>query len=143
MKGQSLLETVIAIGIILIGIVPLVALTTMTARAGRLAAEQTIATELASEGIEVVRNIRDSNWLEGEAWNNGLSDGQYVIQFTTSPPNWNLQSGNWISTPVLLDRFKRLIVLHSLADGGLEVTSEVRWQGRSYQLIEYLYDWRP
>lgn len=144
MKGQSLLETVIAVGIILAGIVPLVALTTMTAKAGRSALETTIASQLAREGIEVVRNKRDSNWKQDLEWDNGLGRGRYVVEFTPESLSWT-----WREVEVNCDRllpihedFRRLITLLP-NDDYLEVRSEVCWGERSYQLVEYLYDWRP
>ena len=38
------------------------------------ASRRLTAAYLAKEGIEIVRNIRDTNWIEGESWDRGLVD---------------------------------------------------------------------
>ena len=43
-----------------------------------------IAVTLAQEGVELVRNYRDSNWLEEELWDNEVkNDGDYIIDAYT------------------------------------------------------------
>ncbi|MFA6410933.1 MAG: hypothetical protein WCW26_05175 [Candidatus Buchananbacteria bacterium] len=73
--GQGLLETIFAIGILLMVVAAILALT-VSALLGQKASEaQIIANNLGREAIEVVRNIRDSNWLLGsQQWDLGLTD---------------------------------------------------------------------
>ncbi len=72
--GQSLLEAVFAIGILLLVAGAVLALTTANV-VGQSASEfQITANNLAREAVEVVRNIRDSNWLAGNPWDQGLTD---------------------------------------------------------------------
>ncbi len=40
-----------------------------------------IAANLAQEGIELVRNIRDTNWIQGAAFDNGLAQGDHLIDY--------------------------------------------------------------
>lgn len=61
--GQGLLEAIIGIGVILAGTVGTITLVSSTIRAGRTSNNETVAASLAREGIEVARQIRDSNWL--------------------------------------------------------------------------------
>ncbi|MFC1597909.1 hypothetical protein ACFL2M_00035 [Patescibacteria group bacterium] len=75
--GFSLLESVIAIGVILVGLVSIVTLSTVTLVGGTATSNRYIATNLAQEAVEVVRQVRDTNWLEYDsdsvtAWNDGL-----------------------------------------------------------------------
>lgn len=76
-KGFTLVETIVAIGVISVGFVgALVILSKSSSQAGVLK-ERIIAAHLAEEGIEVVRNIRDSNWLSSNpnaSWRDGLDD---------------------------------------------------------------------
>ncbi|KKW36714.1 MAG: hypothetical protein UY81_C0016G0009 [Candidatus Giovannonibacteria bacterium GW2011_GWA2_53_7] len=61
--GQSLIEAIIGVTILITGLVTTMALGLMTIRAGQVSQSRTIADNLAREGIEVIRNIRDTNWL--------------------------------------------------------------------------------
>lgn len=64
--GQSLLELVVAIGIINVGLFSVWHLSFSNFNAEREAQDRVIATNLAREGIEIIKNIRDSNWLAAD-----------------------------------------------------------------------------
>src|SRR3989338_965210 len=71
------------------------ALTTANLIGQRESEFQIIANNLAREGIEVVRNIRDSNWLGGQDWDNSLVDpggvnNQAIAQFNAVANSWQL-----------------------------------------------------
>jgi hypothetical protein len=72
-QGQSLVEAVAAIGILLMVVSVILALTVANIAGQKTSEFQIIANNLSREGIEVVRNIRDSNWLAGNSWDDGLS----------------------------------------------------------------------
>jgi type II secretory pathway pseudopilin PulG len=61
--GQSLLELIVASGIIIICVVAVLGLVLMTTTSSSSSKTQILATNLAREGIEVARSIRDANWL--------------------------------------------------------------------------------
>lgn len=80
-RGFTLLETVIAIGIILFGLLSMLLLSTVTLFSGKSTSEEFIAANFAQEGIEAVRSIRDSNWLAYDtdsttSWQSGLTNTQ-------------------------------------------------------------------
>jgi len=97
-KGQSLLETVFAIGILVAVVSAILALSTSAIHSQQESESQIIANNLAREGIEIVRNTRDSNWLSGQAWDTGLVDisgnnsNQAIAKFipANSPNDWQL-----------------------------------------------------
>ena len=131
-KGQGLLETIVAIGVILTGLVSVMTLVISNLTGAREAALRYQAVNLAREGIELVRNKRDSNWLAGiGAW---------------------VGIGNEIETIGLLiipSQFSRTITTTSCTlqqDAQCTITSTVTWQsgGREgrMELSETLYDWR-
>ncbi len=76
-QGQSLLELLIALFILVSTLTATIALIVTSINAGRESRNKLIGTSLAREGIELVRNIRDSNWLDdtGPVWDEGLNDG--------------------------------------------------------------------
>jgi Tfp pilus assembly protein PilV len=81
-KGQTLLEMIIAAGIIIASVITIISLSIVTIRGGRASEYRVIAANLAREGIEYFRNIRDTNWLvEDNSWDTDLDEGAYIIEF--------------------------------------------------------------
>ncbi len=90
-SGFTLMGVIFAIGIILVGLVGILSLFRYVIVAGRISADRFIATNLASEGIEIVRAVRDDNWKKAEldldpiweascdpnCWKYGLAPGEY------------------------------------------------------------------
>lgn len=169
--GFTLLEVIIAIGLILVGLIGLLTLISFTIANSRFSANHLIAAHLAQEGIEAVRNERDSknNW---NAWYSSILDGSYRLDMNLINYQWALmkddtpyeeilsvdqgtdtntglyfydQSG----TPVenILTSFSRGISVVSLDKDTKQVVSEVRWREgeRQHSLIieGRLYNWRP
>lgn len=121
-KGVTLLETVIAIGVILIGVVAMITLIIGSVRAGEATKQEVIGLNLAREGLEVVRGVRDDNWLKAEDgdaltnWDSGLTDpggDTTLIAFFTPQTNmWKLSflpdtftdvCGNHLCTQLFLE----------------------------------------
>lgn len=80
-NGFTLIEAIIASGIILFGVVSIISLTLTSHIAGVAISEEYRATELAQEVIEAVRVVRDSNWEQQQtdsahAWDAGLAGSQ-------------------------------------------------------------------
>lgn len=76
-NGFTLLETIIAIGIILFGLLSILALSTSSLVVSGVSSDEFLATNFAREGMEIVRSVRDSNWLAYDTdstteWNAGL-----------------------------------------------------------------------
>lgn len=74
-RGQGLLETIIALGIITSGLVGMLSLTVSNQTAGGEASDRLIATYLAREGVEIARQMRDNNWLNRLPWDQDLESG--------------------------------------------------------------------
>lgn len=100
-KAQGLIETIISIGIIITGLASAMSLIVQNKIATEEAEERLIATNLAREGVEIVRNIRDTNWLSCEIsegvlncnnWDQGLSSGNDVI----AVPVFNPLDNSWV-----------------------------------------------
>lgn len=95
-RGQTLVEALIALSILTTGFVGIVGLLTRSFQLNRTTADDTQATYLAAEGIEVAKNIIDYDVYYGLAQGNGdwgcsfdLNVGQkadYALEYDTVPP---------------------------------------------------------
>lgn len=74
-SGFTLVEVMVAVAVLSIGLIGAANLITYNISNSAKAINKTIATNLAQEGIELVRNIRDTNWLSGSSWDNNLVQG--------------------------------------------------------------------
>lgn len=96
-KGQGLLETIVAIGVITVGLVGVFTLVIGNSNRQRENRDRLVGINLAREGVEVVRNLRDSNWLAGEnAFGNILENSIDVVKIPVFPSgatdHWMLAS---------------------------------------------------
>lgn len=104
--AQSMLELILAIGIILTSTISATALIITTITAGRSSQTKIEAANLAREGVEIIRAIRDSNWLKKSQnvivsgttiydWDTGISvAGDYIAEFNSTTNSWTLRSYN-------------------------------------------------
>lgn len=74
-RGQSLIEAIVALGIITTAISSALTLAMNSLGAEKDSGASITAGNLAREGVEVVRMVRDSNWLANSAWDAGLVGG--------------------------------------------------------------------
>jgi type II secretory pathway pseudopilin PulG len=153
--GFTLLETTIAIAILTSSILMVYTAIVRVISYSYNNQNQLIASYLAQEGIEVVRNIRDTNWIEGAAtWKEGLEAGTYRVQYDSS----SLLSNQVI--PLNIDAsgfysyetgdnssFTRTIVIskpNSTDEDILRIVSEVSWpkdNGHPVSAEEFFYNW--
>ena len=91
--GFTLMEAVVAIFVIITGIVGVMTLITHTITSAQISKDRLTAAYLAQEGLEIVRNIRDGNWLEGRSlpspestpipWNDGIGAGEWEADYAS------------------------------------------------------------
>lgn len=102
-----MIEAIVAVAIIGIALVGFLSQSTYNYLAVSESFARSIASNLAREGIEVVRNMRDANWLKGcpspekpaecFAWNSGFSHNlEYsaVAIFDANAKKWSLSFVN-------------------------------------------------
>ncbi|MDI6821187.1 MAG: hypothetical protein QMD65_03355 [Patescibacteria group bacterium] len=89
-NGQILVESMVAIMVVTMGLFGILTLLTKSLAINREMSEKFIATYLAAEGIEIVKNLVDVNYtssgycLGTRAWNDGLLDGSYNFDYYTT-----------------------------------------------------------
>ena len=74
-KGFSIIESLLAITVVLVGVGGAVTIATTSIRAGSASNDELIASHLAEEGIEIVRQTRDDYWLRGMDYGDMEADG--------------------------------------------------------------------
>ncbi len=149
-SGQVLVEATVALSILIIGYISILALLNRSLGQSSLIADQTIATYLASEGLEVVRNLIDAQPLKGEGFGNGISDGSYEVdsntQLETDVPEDGFNPGSGIAgslsaTPLRFDpiegynyivgeptRFFRTIQIKNPNPNQIQAISIIQWK---------------
>lgn len=75
-SGFTLLETMVAIAILLIAVVGPISIIGGSLHNIYFARDQVIAVNLAQEGIEVIRQVRDTNMLKNNNWDKGFELSQ-------------------------------------------------------------------
>lgn len=72
LRGFTIIEVMMAVTVLSVGIMGVVSAINYNISVASNAVNRTIAANLAQEGIELVRNIRDTNWITpGNAWDDG------------------------------------------------------------------------
>lgn len=98
-NGFTVLETLIALTVVAVGVVGTLTLSSQTVMGSRSSQHEVVASNLAREGIEVARALRDSNWLGIEAgeltddkWDNGLyaTGNDYTARAVFGGREWSL-----------------------------------------------------
>jgi type II secretory pathway pseudopilin PulG len=158
----SIIEIMAVVFIVTIGMIGMMNLIGQSIRVQRLNEHTLIAYQLAQEGIELVRVIRDDNWLtEENDFINAVNPGTYCLDFL----NINLEGPN--SSPCLLylnvnnfyvhqssgnteTPYSRLITIEEYEgetenNVAVNVTVKITWEDVSgtfeYEAETRLYDW--
>lgn len=78
LPGQTLVELIAASFVLAVGLVGVLALTTANVRNQTIGNIRLVGSNLAREGIELARNIRDTNWIQTLPWDQGLIDSEEI-----------------------------------------------------------------
>jgi Tfp pilus assembly protein PilV len=126
LRGQSLIELLVAMVVIIIGLTAASGIVFSNIRVQEISTDRLIASNFSREGIEYVKQIRDSNWLAGAAFNTGMNSGTDY----TAIPVWTngAFTGLDFSPTVITDDTFTLIKLSSHAS----TTNALYVQGPSY-----------
>ncbi len=110
-RGFTILEVIVAIFVLTVAVGGSFVLIQQTLIAASLAESKLTAHYLAQEGIEIVRNIRDTNWLEQRTdfnfyWDTYLAEGleigesrDYIVDYNDD------RLKNFESNPLNLDEY--------------------------------------
>lgn len=161
--GFSIIEVVIVTAIVSLAFIGLSALNIMSLQSHNMNRSNLTASALAQEGIEIVRNRRDQNWLTaGNPWLQGIPTNEYfALDYTGSiikpltgqkDQQANLKlllSGYYASsTAVALGSPTKFYRTLKVEDGGHMATTTCtvlyneRGIDKKYEIKTILYNWR-
>ncbi len=168
-SGFTLIEMIIATFIMVVGIVGVMSLIQRVIFSSSISSSRLIAAYLAQEGAEIVRNVRDTNWLEARtavnSWDEGLTvcgGTGFIADYSHSygpnqiDPSFSCYSGQYLNIDAngfysyssgVPMKFKRKILITQGSNPDIRnVLIEISWtdKGASYFLSvhEDLYNWR-
>jgi len=159
-NGFTLIEVLIAIFLITTGVIGAFTLIQQVISSISVSSSKLTAAYLAQEGIEIVRNIRDTNWLEQREppileWDEGLDVGDweadYETQNLTQPYTGdgdflNIDANGFYSYSLgIPTKFKRKISIEKPNPDILRVSAQIQWEerGRTHtiEVRENFYKW--
>jgi len=157
--GFTLIEILVATTLITVGIVGFYAAITRVTSITLFSPSRFVASRLAQEGIELVSNIRDTNWVKGTAnWDDGLTDcssgceidyNDSVFTNWTEPGRYlKIDSNGFYNYDNGDDsKFKRKITITHINPDEIKVKVQITWPGKGSSLEvleveEHLYNWK-
>ena len=157
-RGTTLVEALVAIMILVFGVVPSLAVILTGNAFSSSVRDRLVASNLAQEGMEVVRAIRDANWFDNEPFDLGLSDGIYRLEWSSdallpesqNPPLKVTPAGLYNYSSGVDTTFRRRIIITRIDPLGcnceLRIITEVTWPERgrtkTVQVESHLFNWR-
>ncbi len=158
-QGFSLLEVIIAIFIVAVGLVGILGLASISLKGPLLSRSRLIASGLAQEGIEVVRDMRRSNleWSDWEWYSSAIAtsteqnhlvqyDSSGLMSYSDTPLKFDPSSGLYQYDSGSNSPFYRRLTLKKISYEQVKVVVEVKWQvrGNWYYIIteDRLWNWK-
>ena len=156
-KGFTLIEVIVSIGILsLVSVGAMFAISLSLASAARIQ-NNLIAANLAQEGLEIIRGIRDRDWHLGNGFGASLPNGSYLVEARDQSLNpfgetfLKKDSGgfyNYISGQDTI--FKRKVIIENSGQNPAAIEKvakvEISWPERSglktIQAELRLFNWR-
>lgn len=169
-EGVTIVEVLIAVYIIVWGLVGVLSLVVQNLQVGYVNKNTLIASQLAQEGLEVIRNKRDKNWLSGvNSYTNIANAGGAITNYSVDMTDVsgttlvavgsisNVNASLYICgdgfykkyslcTTGKFSGFSRMITTRYISASNLiEVTCLIRWVEKNkpmtYSAKTILYDW--
>jgi len=160
-KGFTLIETFVAITILVIAIVGPLTIASRGLNSTLLSRDQLTATYLAQEAIEQVRQFKDSNVLQGNDWMSGPvssclgANGCYidvwgattVAACTGACPNLRYDNTMKLYRHDVgtLTSFRRTVRVENVSTHEKIISVQVDWQSgntaKSIEIKERIFDW--
>lgn len=156
-RGMTIIETLTSLVLLSIGLIPVFAIMSASVNLSNNIKDNLIAANLAQEGIEVLRAIRDTSWLNNAAFDQNLPSGNYLVSwdsdtlipydsnaFVRKDPNkiYSHSSGS----DTIFKRRINITPIVSPCNCELKVLSEVIWLEKGVNRVitaeDHLFNWK-
>ncbi len=160
-NGFTLVEIMISIFVISVAIIGIFQATTKYIQQTKFEKEGYVAALLGQEAIEIVKNFRDTNWVEGDAggWNNGLTSCSAGCEIDYDDTSFTLWSGSgrnlylegssglfkYLASPGINDVktiYTRKVIITESGSDKLSIVVNVYWKGNTTVVKEDIYNWK-
>ncbi len=140
-----MIESMVAMSLVLIGLLGILGLILKSMHVDKNVRTQFIASYLASEGVEVVKNIIDTDqalYLQGQAtsWNATMQSGSYEVRYDTDKDTLVNLGGATSTKPLLFDEASGI---YGYGGGNPTVfTRTIRVEGSSNEIaVDSIVGW--
>lgn len=158
-KAFTLIETLVAISVLLVSLVGPLSIAAKALQSAYYARDEVTASYLAQEGIEYVRALRDQNYLNGQPWLTGISDCIGVACAVDFPNFTHTLCTNGVCTPLLISPttglynvqsgsaspYTRTLTLTQVSPTEVKIDVTITWMSaaisRQIRLTEFISDW--
>lgn len=145
-KGQALIEILIALVIITMIFISFSALSVRSIKLGILSKQRIEANGYAQQGIEIIKNIRDTNLSKDDPFSKDiLPEGDKIIKQKNSNPKfgWKLVDDS-LGKGETKNGFTRYIKIIEKDSDTLEVNVKITWEDGKHQtqLVSQITDWK-
>ncbi|MDD5738754.1 MAG: prepilin-type N-terminal cleavage/methylation domain-containing protein [Candidatus Pacebacteria bacterium] len=154
-RAFTLVEVFVAISVLSIGVVGSFGVLPVMIKNQAINTDTFIASRLANEGMELVRNLRDENWLKEQDWTAGLTNCPVGTgcEIDYNDPALSVNQNRFLKLDSdsfykydsgVNSKFKRKIITNKIDATTLNVKVEISWSGKGSPLMveENFYDWR-
>lgn len=155
-KGFTLLELMISIFIISIGVIAIFTTITKYTQQTAITRDSLVAAYLGQEGVEIVKNIRDFNWVAGNDWATGLTscssgcEADYLSSLSSFSGRYlyvDNSTGLYQYSGGTPTQYQRKITITypgaTYGNDEMDIEVDVTWKTYTITVKENLYNWKP
>lgn len=153
-SGFTIVEAMVTLVILTVALIPALFLSTQATNAGFLIRNNLVAANLAQEGVEIIKSMRDSNWFQDLAFDANLTAGTWRVDWDSDAlialganPALKINNGLYNYSTGTDGMFKRTVTITAVNAAELSIVSEVTWtergnRSKSIQVESHLFNWR-
>ncbi|KKQ47281.1 MAG: hypothetical protein UU54_C0005G0017 [Candidatus Yanofskybacteria bacterium GW2011_GWA2_41_22] len=153
-QGFTLVEAMVTLVILTTALIPALFLSTQATNVSFSIKNNLAAANLAQEGIEIVRAIRDNNWFQSLDFDNNITAGTWRVDWNSdtlialgSNPALKINNGLYNYSAGTDSLFKRTITVTKVNAAELQIVSNVTWtergnRAKSITAESHLFNWR-
>ena len=155
-NGQMIVEAMVAASILVVGFLGMLDLVSRSFYLDRVVTNGYTGSYLASEGVEIVKNMLDHNYEASiTPWNTGFANGNYEVDYsslvlgplTGNPLKYDPSTGLYGYGTGNATKFVRTVNITLQGADEVIVKSTVTWSTNSLQsnavVEDHFYNWRP